>query len=277
MTNGPSGPGAHPPFRRSPADDMKLGTWNVNSLRVRLPHLLSFLASEAVDVLGLQELKCLDEQVPRDALAEAGWHVVSNGQKTYNGVAILSRLPIEDVSRDMPGFADEQRRVIAATVGGVRVVSVYVVNGQAVGSEKYAYKLRWLAALRDYLESELAAHPQLAVVGDYNIAPTPADTHDPATWEGQILCSEPERTAFRALLDLGLTDCLAQRPPEGTRFTWWDYRQAAFRRDLGLRIDHVLASSALAARLQDCRIHLEPRRLEKPSDHAPVVARFTAV
>ena len=253
---------------------MRIGTWNVNSLRVRLPHLLDWLATDPVDVLGLQEIKCLDEQVPREALEAAGWKVVSNGQKTYNGVAILSRLPIEDVTRDMAPFVDEQKRVMAATVGGVRVICVYVVNGQAVGSEKYAYKMRWLAGLREYVAHELQRHPRLAVVGDYNIAPAVEDTHDPAVWEGNILCSEPERTHFRDLLGLGLADCLALQPPEGTRFTWWDYRQAAFRRDMGLRIDHVLASPALASELRGCRIHLEPRRLDKPSDHAPVVADF---
>lgn len=255
---------------------MRIGTWNVNSLRVRLPHLLDWLATDPVDVLGLQEIKCLDEQVPREALEAAGWKVVSNGQKTYNGVAILSRLPIEDVSRDMLPFVDEQKRVMAATVGGVRVICVYVVNGQAVGSEKYAYKMRWLAGLREYVAQELQRHPRLAVVGDYNIAPAVEDTHDPAVWEGHILCSEPERTHFRDLLGLGLADCFALKTPEGTRFTWWDYRQAAFRRDMGLRIDHVLASPALVSELSSCRIHLEPRRLEKPSDHAPVVAEFVA-
>lgn len=253
---------------------MRIGTWNVNSLRVRLPHLLDWLANDPVDVLGIQEIKCQNEQFPEAELAAAGWKAVWNGQKTYNGVAILSRLPIGDVSRDIPGFADEQRRVIAATVSGVRVVNVYVVNGQAVGSEKYAYKLRWLAALRDYVCNEAQAHPRLAVVGDYNIAPTPEDTHDAAVWEGGILCSEAERAEFQALLSLGLSDCLALRRPTGTRFTWWDYRQAAFRRDMGLRIDHVLASPALAGNLTECRIHLEPRRLERPSDHAPVVAHF---
>ena len=254
---------------------MRIGTWNVNSLRVRLPHLLDWLATDPVDVLGLQEIKCLDEQVPVQALADAGWQVVSNGQKTYNGVAILARQPIDAVARDMPDFEDEQKRVIAATVNGVRVINVYVVNGQAVGSPKYEYKLRWLAALRAYLETEMRRHPQLVVVGDYNIAPTAEDTHDPAQWEGEILCSEPERERYRALLDLGLTDCLSAKPPAGdNRFTWWDYRQAAFRRNLGLRIDHLLASAPMAGRLRECRIDLAPRRLEKPSDHAPVVACF---
>lgn len=254
---------------------MRIGTWNVNSLRVRLPHLLSFLATDPVDVLGIQEIKCLDEQVPREAIEAAGWQIVTNGQKSYNGVAILSRLPISEVSRDIPGFEDEQKRVMAATVEGVRVICVYVVNGQTVGSEKYAYKLRWLAALREYVRQEMLAHPHLAVVGDYNIAPAPEDTHDPAVWEGGIFCSDLERGHFRDLLCLGLVDCLAvKRPAAGTRFTWWDYRLAAFRRGMGLRIDHVLVTPALAAELQECHIHLEPRRLEKPSDHAPVVATF---
>lgn len=253
---------------------MRIGTWNVNSLRVRLPHLLDWLATDPVDVLGIQETKTTDDKFPYAELAAAGWNAVHNGQKTYNGVALLSRLPLDDVSRDLPGFADEQKRVIAATVNGVRVICAYVVNGQAVGSEKYEYKLRWLAALRDYAATELQQHPRLALVGDYNIAPAPEDTHDPALWEGGILCSDAERGRFRELLALGLADCLALRPPEGSRFTWWDYRQAAFRRNLGLRIDHVLASTALLGGLSACRIELAPRRLERPSDHAPVVANF---
>ncbi|HEX4895416.1 MAG TPA: exodeoxyribonuclease III [Solimonas sp.] len=251
---------------------MKIATWNVNSLRVRLPHLLDWLQAAAPDVLGIQETKCQDEQFPFAELAAAGYQAVHNGQKTYNGVALLARAPLEDVERNIPGFEDEQRRVIAATIGGVRVVNVYVVNGQAVGSEKYAYKLRWLAALHDYLAAELQRHPLLAVTGDFNIAPAPEDTHDPAVWEGQILCSEPEREAFRKLLNLGLKDSfrLFEQPPAS--FTWWDYRQAAFRRNLGLRIDHVLLSADLAASSRACTADLAPRRLERPSDHAPLVA-----
>jgi exodeoxyribonuclease-3 len=255
---------------------MRIGTWNVNSVKARLPHLLEWLATDPVDVLGIQETKTVDETFPHDALREAGWQCVHNGQKTYNGVAILARTPIEDVTFDMGGFEDPQKRVLAATVGGVRVVCAYVVNGQSVGSEKYEYKLRWLSAFRDHVAGELLAHPEVAVVGDFNIAPAPEDTYDPVAWEGQILCSEPERAAFRGLLGLGLTDCLAERPPSGTRFTWWDYRQGAFRRNMGLRIDHVLASGALAARMADCTIHLAPRKLERPSDHAPVTVRFEA-
>ncbi|HEY1077132.1 MAG TPA: exodeoxyribonuclease III, partial [Fontimonas sp.] len=226
---------------------MKIASWNVNSLRVRMPHLAAWLAHSPVDVLGIQETKLQDELFPFAELETAGYRAVHNGQKTYNGVALLSRLPMSDVSRDIPGFDDEQKRVIAATIGDVRVVNVYVVNGQALGSEKYAYKLRFLAALRDYLKAELERHPKLALLGDFNIAPGITDTHDPAIWEGGILCSDAERAGLQALLALGLQDSyqITQQPPG--RFTWWDYRQAAFRRNMGLRIDHVLVSTALAA------------------------------
>jgi exodeoxyribonuclease-3 len=252
---------------------MRLATWNVNSLNVRLPHLLDWLAAAEPDVLALQELKMEDAKFPHEAIGAAGYTAVTNGQKTYNGVALLARAPLalESVSRDLAGFDDPQRRVIAATVAGVRVMSVYVVNGQQVGSEKYDYKLRFLAALRDQLHGELAAHGKLAVMGDYNIAPTPEDTHDPAVWEGNILCSPQERAALQGLCDLGLVDAYT-RPfaPEG-RFTWWDYRQAGFRRNLGLRIDHILLSAALADTARDWKVDLAPRRLERPSDHAPVL------
>lgn len=254
---------------------MKIATWNVNSLKVRLPHLLDWLAANPVDAIGLQETKLQDANFPFDALKEAGWNAVHNGQKTYNGVALLSRHALEEVSRDMTGFEDEQKRVIAATINGVRVVNVYVVNGQSVGSEKYEYKLRWLKALHEVLRDELTRHPQLAVVGDFNIAPAPEDTHDPAVWEGQILCSDLEREHYRNLLALGLSDCLAQCAPAEGRFTWWDYRQAGFRRNLGLRIDHILASAPLAQKLQRCVIDTVPRKLERPSDHAPVITEFS--
>lgn len=253
---------------------MKIATWNVNSLRVRLPHLLDWLAAAQPDVVGLQELKCVEEQFPFDELKAAGYHAVANGQKTYNGVAILSRHPIENVTRDMAGFADEQKRVIAATIKGVRVVNVYVVNGQDLGTEKYAYKLRWLEALHDTLRDEMKTHAKLAVMGDFNIAPGIEDTHDPAIWEGKILCSEPERAAFQKLLALGLQDTFRMFPQPAQSFTWWDYRQAGFRRNLGLRIDHVLASAELASKCLNCQVDTAPRKLERPSDHAPVTATF---
>ena len=250
---------------------MKIASWNVNSLRVRLPHLLDWLKANPVDVIGLQELKLQDAQFPLAELEALGYRAAINGQKSYNGVALLSRLPMDDVVRDMPGYGDDHKRVIAATVGGVRVVSAYVPNGQAVGTEKYAYKLRWLHALTEYLYGELARHERVAIVGDYNIAPTDADVHDPIAWDGQVLCSEAERAAFRALLALGLKDAFALFPRPEQSFTWWDYRQGAFRRNLGLRIDHVLLSLALSDKCASFQIDTTPRRLERPSDHAPVV------
>lgn len=253
---------------------MKIATWNVNSLRARLQHLVEWLTHNPVDVLGLQELKLQDSDFPHEALAALGYSAVSNGQKSYNGVAILSRHPIDDVVRDMDGFADGHKRVIAGTVRGVRIVNAYVPNGQSVGSEKYQYKLRWLEAFERYLAAELQRHPQLAATGDYNIAPAPEDTHDPAIWEGNILCSEAERERFRALLALGLCDCFRLFPQADKAFTWWDYRAAGFRRNHGLRIDHVLASRALAARCRGCVIDPAPRRLQRPSDHAPLIAEF---
>lgn len=254
---------------------MKIATWNVNSLRVRLPQLLEWLAANPVDVIGLQETKLGEAAFPAAELAAAGWHWAHNGQKTYNGVAILSRHPLCDISRDLPGFADDQKRVIAATVGPVRLVNVYVPNGQAVGSEKYEYKLRWLRALRDYLAQEIVLYPRIAVTGDYNIAPADADVHDPAAWAGQVLCSEAERAAFAELLDLHLQDSFRLFQQAPASYSWWDYRQAAFRRNLGLRIDHILASPALASCCTACTIDPAPRRGDRPSDHTPVVAEFT--
>lgn len=251
---------------------MKIATWNVNSLKVRLPHLLDWLAAEQPDALCLQELKCEDKAFPLAEIEAAGYHAVFNGQKTYNGVAILSRTPATDVQRDIPGFADEQRRIIAATVDGVRVISAYVVNGQALGSEKFAYKMDWLAALTRWLGEELAQHPQLALAGDFNIAPDARDAHP--DWKDEIHVSVPEREAFQRLLALGLADafrCFEQ--PEKV-FSWWDYRMMAFRRNFGLRIDHILLSAPLAARATRCWVDKAPRKLERPSDHAPVVVEL---
>ncbi|MDR3415046.1 MAG: exodeoxyribonuclease III [Nevskia sp.] len=253
---------------------MKIATWNVNSLRVRLPQLLDWLQGNPADVIGLQETKLVDADFPAAEIEAAGWHWAHSGQKTYNGVALLAREPLSDVHRDLPGFADEQKRVITATVKGVRVVNVYVPNGQAVDSDKYAYKLRWLEALRGYLHSELAAHPRLAVTGDYNIAPADEDVHDPAAWAGQVLCSPLERAAFGALLGLGLRDSFRLFPQPPASFTWWDYRQGAFRRNLGLRIDHVLASLPMAESCRSCTINVALRQNDRPSDHTPVTAEF---
>ena len=255
---------------------MKLATWNVNSLRVRLPQLVEWLKANPVDMIGLQELKLTDDKYPHLELEALGYRSVAFGQKTYNGVAILSRLEPKDVSRGIPGFQDEQSRVIAATLGDLRFVNVYVPNGQAVGSDKYAYKLRWLAALRDYLRAELAAHGKLALVGDFNIAPTDADVHDPREWKGQVLCSEPERAAFRELLKTGLTDSFALFAPPAQRYTWWDYRAGALTKNEGLRIDHILVSSALAPLCEAHHIDTTPRRWNQPSDHAPVTLHLGA-
>jgi exodeoxyribonuclease III len=248
---------------------LKLATWNVNSLKVRLPHLLDWLAANQPDALCLQELKCEDKAFPAGELEAAGYRAVFNGQRTYNGVAILSRSEALDVQRDIPGLADEQKRVIAATVAGVRIVCGYFPNGQAVGSEKFAYKLQWLAALTAWLRSEIASHPALVLAGDYNIAPEDRDAHP--DWKEEIHVSPPEREAFRALLGLGLEDAFrAFEQPEKT-FSWWDYRMMAFRRNFGLRIDHLLVTPALRPRLARCWIDKAPRKLERPSDHAPVL------
>ena len=252
--------------------DTRIATWNVNSLKVRLPHVLDWLSANPVDVLCLQETKLEERAFPHAELEAAGYHAVHSGQKTYNGVAILSREPAQDVQSGIPGFADEQRRVIAATVGGLRVVCAYMPNGQAVGSDKYEYKLRWLAALTGWLRSELARCPRLALLGDFNIAPDDRDVHDPAPWRAQILCSEAERAAFRGLVELGLADAFRLFPQPEKTYSWWDYRQLGFRLNRGLRIDHVLLSAALAAECRACAIDKAPRKLERPSDHAPVVA-----
>ncbi|MDT7835123.1 exodeoxyribonuclease III [Aquabacterium sp. OR-4] len=253
---------------------MKLATWNVNSLAVRLPQLLDWLAAQQPDALVLQETKLTDDKFPHQALAEAGWHSAWHGQKTYNGVALLAREAPLDVVRNIPGFADEQARVIAGTVAGVRVVGAYFPNGQAPGSEKFAYKMGWLDALTAWLRSELAAHPRLLLLGDYNIAPDDRDVFDPVAWAGQIHCTDEERAHFRALLELGLHDAfrLFEQPPKS--WSWWDYRNLAFRKNQGLRIDHILVSEALRAQVRQCSIDKQPRRNERPSDHAPVIVEL---
>jgi len=251
---------------------MKLATWNVNSLKVRLPQVLQWLADNPVDVLCLQETKLTDDKFPVAELEKIGYQAAYTGQKTYNGVAILSRHPMADVVKNNPLFPDEQQRIIAATIEGVRVVCAYVPNGQSVGSDKYEYKLRWLAALRDWLRSELARQPDLALLGDYNIAPADRDVHDPAAWVGSVLVSDSERAAFRELCDLNLTDAFRLFEQADKLFSWWDYRQMAFRRNMGLRIDHILLSPPLAARCTACVIDKAPRKWEQPSDHTPVIA-----
>jgi exodeoxyribonuclease-3 len=253
---------------------MIVATWNVNSLRVRLTQLKDWLAANPVDVIALQETKLPDNDFPKDELEALGLHVAYSGQRTYNGVAILAKRPLEDVAAGIPGFEDEQKRVVAATVGPVRVIDVYVPNGQTVGSEKFEYKLRWLEALRGYVIGQLRHHPRLIILGDYNIAPEDRDVHDPKAWEGSVHVSEPERAALRALLDTGLQDCFRLFEQPDKAFSWWDYRMMAFRRNAGLRIDLILASTELAQKCAESRIDKAPRKLERPSDHTPVLARF---
>ncbi|UOP04796.1 exodeoxyribonuclease III [Conchiformibius kuhniae] len=252
---------------------MKIATWNVNSLNVRLAQVSEWLARHQPDVLVLQELKLEQDKFPAAAFRMSGWHVEWLGQKTYNGVAIISRAPMRDVHGGLPALPDDpQRRVIAATVNGVRVINVYCVNGEALDSPKFAYKRQWFAALNDFVRAQLAAYPELVLLGDFNIAPADADVYDPDKWRGKIHCSDEERQWFAALLDLGLTDALRRVRPDGAHPTWWDYRGAMFQKGLGLRIDHILLSDALAAKLQDVQVDTAARAQERPSDHAPVWA-----
>jgi exodeoxyribonuclease-3 len=254
---------------------VKIATWNVNSLTARLQHVLDWLAANPVDVLGLQELKMTDDKFPVDALQSAGYHAAFFGQKTYNGVAILSRSPVRGVVKNIVGFEDEQSRVIAATVdgpsGALRVVNGYFVNGQEPGSEKFAYKMKWLGGLQTYVRAEMALHPQLVLLGDFNVAPEDRDSYDPEGLRETIHHTSEEREHFRQLLALGLTDSfrMFEQPPKS--YSWWDYRMLGYQKNRGLRIDHVLVSDALKPHVKSCVIDRVPRKWEKPSDHAPVV------
>lgn len=253
---------------------MKIATWNVNSLRVRLPQVLAWLESEQPDILALQETKIPDPEFPAAEFLQRGYQLAFSGQKTYNGVAIISRTPLAGLQTEIPGYSDPQRRVLYAETAGLSLLNLYVPNGAEVGSEKYAYKLHWLQHVREFIQVQLAGHPRLVVLGDFNIAPTDEDVHDPAAWVGQVLCSAPERAAFASLINLCLVDCFRKFPQPPGSYTWWDYRAAGFRRNLGLRIDHILASTDCAARCRACRIDRVPRTWERPSDHTPVIAEF---
>lgn len=258
--------------------DLLLASWNVNSVRARAERVQGWLAARKPDVACLQELKVEDALFPHALFAELGYQAICHGQKTYNGVAIVVRkeLEVHDVLRGLAGTEEEcGRRVIAATVGGLRVVNVYVVNGQAVGSDKYAMKLRWLAALQSFLAEELARHPALVVLGDFNIAPADLDVHDPAAWAGSVLCSVEERAALRGMEALGLTDVFRAQHPEAREFSWWDYRMLGFPKNHGLRIDLMLASAAALVRCQSSSIDRDERKGKNASDHAPVLAEFT--
>ncbi|MBX3588180.1 MAG: exodeoxyribonuclease III [Ramlibacter sp.] len=257
---------------------MKIATWNVNSLTARLQHVLDWLAANPVDALCLQELKMTDDKFPFDALQAAGYHAAAFGQKTYNGVAILSRTPVRDVVRNIAGFADEQSRVIAATLdtaaGPLRLVNGYFVNGQEPGSEKFAYKMKWLDALHGWLREELAGHPQLALLGDFNITPEDRDSYDPDGLRETIHHTTEERDQFKRLLALGLTDSFRLFEQPEKSYSWWDYRMLGYPKNRGLRIDHILVSEALKPRVQGCVVDRVPRKWDKPSDHAPVIAEI---
>jgi exodeoxyribonuclease-3 len=250
----------------------KIAAWNVNSLKVRLPHLLDWLVEQKPDALCLQETKLEDPNFPVSEIEQAGYHVAFSGQKTYNGVALLAKTPITEVVCGNPLFPDVQKRLIAGTVSGIRIISAYVPNGQEVGSEKYEYKLQWLAALHEWLSKERVQHPRLAICGDYNIAPDDRDVHDPKRWGDGILCSPAERSAFQALLSIGLHDAFRRFEQPEKSFSWWDYRMLGFQKNHGLRIDHLLLSTPLAALCTSAGIDRAPRKRERPSDHAPVWA-----
>lgn len=258
---------------------VKIASWNVNSLNVRLPQVLAWTDVARPDILAVQETKLPNDRFPVEALAEAGYRSVFSGQPTYNGVALLSREPASGVVTDIPGFDDPQRRILAASVpsalGDIRVVNLYVVNGGEVGSEKFAYKLSWLEKVSAWLAAEAAQHRNLVVLGDFNIAPEDRDVHDPAAWREKILCSTPEREALQGILRHGLYDTFRLFGQEENVFSWWDYRMNAFRRKLGLRIDLVLVSKSMADRCIASYVDIEPRRQERPSDHAPAVAEFS--
>ena len=248
----------------------RLASWNVNSLKVRLDQVLEWFDASDIDVLAMQETKLLDENFPVRAFADKGLHIVYAGQKTYNGVAIVSRHPHTDVIKDIPAFDDPQRRVLAVTVGDIRLINLYVPNGAELVSDKYQYKLSWLKNVHSFIQNELSLHPKVAVVGDFNIAPEDRDVHDPIEWEGCVQVSLPERQAFTDLLELGLHDSFRNFTQEEKLFSWWDYRAAGFRRNRGLRIDHILLNHELNMRCRHSTIDKEPRKAERPSDHAPV-------
>lgn len=255
----------------------KIATWNVNSLRVRLSHVQEWLAANQPDVLALQETKLINEDFPFEALQAAGYNVIASGQKTYNGVAILSREKAANIIYDIPELEDHQRRVLCVTINDICILNIYIPNGQSVASEKYLYKLNWLGKLDLFLKHQLNQYSKMIILGDFNIAPDEIDVHDPKAWEGQVLFSMPERQAFHEILKIGFTDCFRIHSPNEKSFSWWDYRMNAFKRNLGLRIDHILASRSLAANCVTCSIDRLPRTWDRPSDHAPVIAEFNIV
>ena len=253
---------------------LKIATWNVNSLRVRLPQVLEWIKEHKPDVLALQETKLPDENFPIDEINQAGYECVFSGQRTYNGMAILSREKCKDIITDIPTLQDPQRRVLGVTVQGIRILDLYIPNGESVVSDKYVYKLNWLKHLREFLAEELKRYPKMILLGDFNIAPEDEDVYDPKAWENQVLFSEKERVAFQDILKLGFEDCFRLFTQPERSYTWWDYRMNAFRRKMGLRIDHILASKMLVPLCKHCEIDKIPRSWERPSDHTVVMADF---
>ncbi|WP_419419367.1 exodeoxyribonuclease III [Legionella sp. D16C41] len=253
---------------------LKLATWNVNSLKIRLEQVLMWFEDNQIDILALQETKLPDEKFPLNVFTERGYHTVYAGQKTYNGVAVISREPLSTALTDIPNLIDPQRRILITTIGQLRLINLYVPNGAAVGCDKYFYKLDWLSKVKEHIKQELESYPKLAVVGDFNIAPEDQDVHDPIEWEGSVLVSPEERQAFAQLLDLGLHDSFRIFPQEEKLYSWWDYRAAGFRRNRGLRIDHILLSTDLKDSCVAARIDKQPRSVERPSDHTPVIVEL---
>lgn len=253
---------------------LKLATWNVNSIRVRLAQVLDWLQAESPDILAVQETKTMDEMFPGTDFRQLGYKFVCSGQKTYNGVAIISKHSAVDVVTELPSFPDPQKRLLFARIGDLAILNVYVPNGSAPGTDKYDYKLDWLTHLQAFIQEQLGKTRLLAVLGDFNIAPTDEDVHNPEEWRGKVLVSEPEREHFFRLIDTGLVDCYRLFNQEGNKFSWWDYRASSFTRNRGLRIDHILASKSLAGHCVASRIDTKPRGLERPSDHAPLIAEF---
>jgi len=253
---------------------MKIATWNINSIKVRLPQILQWLSEHQPDILALQETKTIDENFPKAAIEAVGYQVIFAGQKSYNGVAVITRHLPQNVITDIPDLLDPQRRILVASVADYRIINLYVPNGESLLSEKYTYKLSWLAKVKNYLQQQLKEHPHVVMLGDFNIAPETIDVHDPAIWSDGVLVSEPERAVFKEFLSLGLNDCFRLFEKSSGHFSWWDYRAASFRRNLGLRIDHILASESIAKKCVSCIIDKNPRKNEQPSDHAPVLAEF---
>jgi exodeoxyribonuclease-3 len=253
----------------------KIDTWNVNSLRVRLSQVVDWLNYYQPDVLALQETKISDSEFPASVFTDMGYHVLFSGQRTYNGVALITRVKAVDSVLDLPGLEDHQRRVLAATINNVRVVNLYIPNGESLSSDKFLYKLKWLEHLQIFLKQEQLKYPQIVILGDFNIAPSEIDVHNPKRWEGHVLFSEQERAAFQSILGLGFVDCFRALSPNEIDFSWWDYRLNAYKRNWGLRIDHIIANAKFAAQCHSCYIDKAPRESERPSDHAPVTAVFT--